>query len=70
MAENKDILEKMFSLPVCLVFGQLLMTTQTRSPTVTCLTLTNCGVSPQHIPNTMMCVCVREKDDVFKHVFG
>ena len=41
------------------------MTSQTTSPTVTCLILMTCGVSPQHIPNDRMyTVCVWVNDDV------
>ena len=49
--------EEAVQLVPCLlvVWLERLMTTQTTSPTVTGLTLTNCGVSPQHIPNNMMC---------------
>lgn len=48
-------------LDPCLLGVHLLMTTQTTSPTVACLTLTNCEVSPQHIPNNV-CECECERD--------
>lgn len=46
--------------PVCFVLDQLLMTTQTTSPTATCLSLTTCEASPQHKPNNV-CVHVRAR---------
>lgn len=62
-------------LDPCLLGVHLLMTTQTTSPTVACLTLTNCEVSPQHIPNNV-CVSVsvretvRKQEVILAHICG
>lgn len=40
--------------PVCFVFNKLLMMSQATSLTVACLALTNCEVTPRHIPK----ICV------------
>lgn len=43
-----------FFFPVCFVFNKLLMMSQATSLTVACLALTNCEVTPRHIPE----ICV------------
>lgn len=43
-----------FFFSVCFVFNKLLMMSQATSLTVACLALTNCEVTPRHIPK----ICV------------
>lgn len=69
LKKNCDYTKKPIrSFPACLGFVKVLMTTRATSPSVTCLTLKNCGVSPQKKPKNNM--CERERYDDFKNVFG